>query len=239
MFNSLGDQISLSKKIELEIEQAIREGRLESGERLPTENQLCQQFSVSRTAVREALSKLSARGLLYVRKGSGTYVNEISFEKAGQSLNLFFELSTAPDLVMDTINTRVILEPDIAAFAATVRTDENVSLLEANMKRMIDCAIGDLENEALIDNEFHSEISQAANNQVIKLLMQPVYSLSAKYRKEVYVKRDTVAKEQHKEILIKHHQAVVDAIKDQDPVKARESMLIHLNVAKSNYLKLK
>jgi len=202
-----------------------------------TENELCEQFSVSRTAVREAISMLSARGLLSVKKGSGTYVNEISFDRARKSLDLFFELSTAPDLALDTISARQMIEPGVAAYAATVRTEAHVKILAANMKKMIACPLGDLEKEAELDNEFHSEIIKATNNEVITLLMKPVYSLMPKYRKEVFVKTDEASLEQEKELLIQYHNAIFEAIKDQDPEKARRSMIEHLEKSKKNYLK--
>jgi len=236
-FTKVGGQVSLSKKIEIEIEKAIRKGQIPAGTRLPTENELCEQFSVSRTAIREAISKLSARGLLYVRKGSGTYVSEISFDRARHSLNLFFELSTAPDLTLDTINARLMMEPNIAAYAATVRTSKHVEILEANMDKMIACPLGDLEREAELDNEFHSEIIKSTNNEVVALLMRPVYSLMSKFRNEVFVKSDEHAIEKEKQILLDYHQSIFLGIKNQDPEKVRLSMTAHLKHTQANYLK--
>jgi len=203
-FTKVGGQVSLSKKIEIEIEKAIRKGQLP--------------------------------GLLYVRKGSGTYVSEISFDRARHSLNLFFELSTAPDLTLDTINARLLMEPNIAAYAATVRADKHVDILEANMEKMIACKVGDLEREAELDNEFHSEIIRSTDNEVVALLMSPVYSLISKFRKDIFVKNDEIAIEKEKEILIGYHQSIFEAIRDQDPDSARRNMTAHLEHSRKNYL---
>jgi len=188
MFKSIKTNSSLSEKIEEVIEEAIRSGILKTGMKLPTEQELCQQFSVSRTAVREAIQKLSARGMIEVHKGSGTYVSEISMNQARQALDLFFELSTQNNLIADTIQARKMIEPNIAAHAAKVRTKQHIDLLSQNLEQLVACDLEDLEQEAELDNAFHSTIIQAADNSVLELLMYPVYTLIPKYRKLIFAK---------------------------------------------------
>ena len=57
-----------------ELRQAIEQGRLTPGERLPAERELAAQFGVGRSSVREALSVLHMSGVIAVRHGQGTYV---------------------------------------------------------------------------------------------------------------------------------------------------------------------
>ncbi|MDN5215216.1 FadR/GntR family transcriptional regulator [Fulvivirgaceae bacterium BMA12] len=236
MFKRIGDQLSLSDKIEVEIEDAIRHGRLSPGEKLPTESELCSQFSVSRTAVREAIGKLNARGLITVKKGSGIYVDEISYDRTRQALNLFFELSTMPDLAIQTIDARLIMEPQVAAFAARVRSSAHIDNLEENQAKMISCKIGDLEREAELDNEFHSEIIASTGNPVIALLMRPVYSLMPKYRQKVFAKSSKLIPTDEKEILIGFHGEILKSIKERNGQKAYDTMAAHLEHTKKNYL---
>ena len=70
----------LSYRIAANIEQAVRVKKFKIGEKLPTENEFCELFSMSRTTIRKALKNLSARGLVTIRKGSRVYVNELSLE---------------------------------------------------------------------------------------------------------------------------------------------------------------
>ena len=69
---------SLSKYVESEIEAAIRSRRFTPGSKLPSENLLCEQFGVSRTAIREAIRMLNARGMVDVYKGRGVFVSHVS-----------------------------------------------------------------------------------------------------------------------------------------------------------------
>ena len=68
IFQKIGNSYTLSQRIVQQIENLIREKKLLAGQKLPTEKELCENFSVSRTAIREALQVLSAKGLI---KGNG------------------------------------------------------------------------------------------------------------------------------------------------------------------------
>ena len=118
MFQPIGSKMTLSAQVEEALTKVIREGRILPGQKIPTESELCEQFKVSRTAVREAIKKLSARGIIEVKKGSGAYVSEISIKNASESLNLFFEMSSDTNLVPQTIQTRQLVEPMLASKAA-------------------------------------------------------------------------------------------------------------------------
>ena len=64
IFHKIGSKITLSQRIERTIETAIREKKILVGDKLPTEREMCESFGVSRTALREALRRMSARGLI-------------------------------------------------------------------------------------------------------------------------------------------------------------------------------
>ncbi|MFW5754222.1 MAG: FadR/GntR family transcriptional regulator, partial [Marinilabiliaceae bacterium] len=122
IFSKIGTTQTLSQKIERKIEEAIRQKKLMQGAKLPSEKELCELFGVSRTALREALRRLNARGLIEIRKGSGMYVSEIKIEDAIKSLNLYYDLSFDSNLISQIIEVRRILEPEISRLAARNRT---------------------------------------------------------------------------------------------------------------------
>ena len=78
MFKPVGNGELLSKKVASEIEKVIVTKKLKVGFKLPSELELCSQFGVSRTAVREALSMMNAKGLISIEKGRGIFVAEVS-----------------------------------------------------------------------------------------------------------------------------------------------------------------
>ncbi len=80
MFNSIEARVPIKQLIASEIEDAILTKKYLPGAKLPSENELCAQFNVSRTSVREALQVLSAHGLITVEKGKGIFVNRITSE---------------------------------------------------------------------------------------------------------------------------------------------------------------
>ncbi|MBN2354877.1 FadR family transcriptional regulator [candidate division KSB1 bacterium] len=71
-------------------------------------------FGVSRTAVREALRMLSARGLLHIRKGDGVYVNTFSTSHASKPMSLYLELQFDKDYILHLVHVRQTIEPFIA-----------------------------------------------------------------------------------------------------------------------------
>ena len=81
IFQKIGTTQTLSQKIERNIERAIREKKLPIGAKLPSERELCEMFAVSRTALREALRRLSARGLIEIKKGRIVIVDRQTLEK--------------------------------------------------------------------------------------------------------------------------------------------------------------
>ncbi|MCD4710582.1 MAG: GntR family transcriptional regulator [Bacteroidales bacterium] len=92
IFQNIGNKLTLSQRIERTLESEIREKKLVVGSKLPTEREMCESFGVSRTALREALRRLSARGLITIQKGSGMYVSEINIEDAIKTLDLYYDL---------------------------------------------------------------------------------------------------------------------------------------------------
>jgi len=150
-FQKIGSEKLLSGKIEESIELAIRKKQYLAGQKLPTEGELCKLFSVSRTVVREAFRRLSARGLVVIKQGSGAYVNELSSESAIGSINLFLELTDDGNLIFDIIRARQLFEPEIAGQAALNRTAGELEELAANLEEMKHSSTGDIESQTVID----------------------------------------------------------------------------------------
>ena len=237
MFEKIQDRKSLSQQIEEEISCAIRSGDFPPGRKLPTELEMCGIFNVSRTAVREAIKRLNARGVVEVRKGSGVYVTEISLKNASEVLNMFYELSSDKDLSLETIDARAAIEPALASYAAKMRTLEHIDVLRENIAETTKCPLRDKRAEAELDNQFHATILSISRNRVLGLMLSPLFSLIPKLKLDVYAKPLEGDLKKDKEILLEFHTGILEAIIDQDSSRAEWIMRQHLAETRTNYLK--
>jgi GntR family transcriptional repressor for pyruvate dehydrogenase complex len=237
MFTPLGSNKSITQQVEYELTEAIRAGKYLLGQKIPTEHELCEVFNVSRTSIREAVKKMSARGIVDVKRGSGIYVSEMSIKNTSEILNLFFELSTDKDIILQTINTRLILEPALASQAAIYRNQGHLELLKGNMIQMRKCPLEDNQREADLDNDFHRILLSIVNNKVLELLLSPIFNLTPKFKTAVYVKPIAGKLLKKKKIMLDHHENILQAIIQQDSDKAIEAMRNHIIETQINYTK--
>lgn len=230
IFKKIGSTSTLSQKIEKNIENAIRNKQLLAGQKLPTEKELGEMFGVSRTALREALRRLHARGLINIRKGSGMYVSELSSTDALSSLNLYFELNFNQNLVLNIIKVRQSFEPKIAMMAAENRSEDDLNAIERTIDELKKISPDKKQEQGEIDNRFHVNIAKACQNPVVLLIMEPIYTLMPKIRNLVYAKMDIV-----KDTTLIYHNSIFEAIRDKDPQAAFERMQEHLVVTEENF----
>lgn len=223
IFQNIGSKLTLSLRIERTIEDAIREKKLAVGSKLPTEREMCESFGVSRTALREALRRLSARGLISIQKGSGMYVTEINIEDAIKTLDLYYDLRFDKNLLSQIIEVRRIFEPEIARLAAVNRTEVNLAELQENL---VEFELSDPDNtqkEADLDNKFHLIITKSTLNPIMQITMEPIYSLLPRMRNFIYGNIDG-----EKINTMKSHQALFGALQSKDGDKAYTIMQDHL-----------
>lgn len=232
IFQNIGNKLTLSQRIERTLESAIREKKLAVGSKLPTEREMCESFGVSRTALREALRRLSARGLISIQKGSGMYVSEINIEDAIDTLNLYYDLKFDKNLLSQIIEVRSIFEPEIAKLAAMNRTDKDLDVLRLNLAEFEKCDADNTQLEADLDNSFHLAISKASLNPIVQITMEPIYSLLPRMRNYIYGNIDG-----EKTHTLKFHRDLLDAIGKQDGDRAYSIMKKHLERTREIYNK--
>ena len=115
------EEKSLPQKISDGIIALILEENLKPGDRLPNETILSQRLDVGRSSLREAMKLLASRNIVTIRQGSGTYI-AASPGMVEDPLGFIF-IDNKQKLVQDLLEVRFLLEPSIAAMAAT-RADE-------------------------------------------------------------------------------------------------------------------
>jgi GntR family transcriptional repressor for pyruvate dehydrogenase complex len=231
IFQNIGNRLTLSQRIERTLENAIREKKLAVGSKLPTEREMCESFGVSRTALREALRRLSARGLISIQKGSGMYVSEINIQDAIDNLNLYYDLKFDEHLLEQIIEVRSLFEPEIAWLAAQNRSQKDLDELNRLYKEFESCDPDNTQREADLDNRFHLAIAKAAQNPIVQITMEPIYSLLPRMRNYIYGNIDG-----EKTHTLKFHKTLLDAIRKQDTDLAQQTMKEHLDRTREIYM---
>ncbi len=235
IFSKIGTTQTLSQKIERKIEEAIRQKKLIQGAKLPSEKELCELFGVSRTALREALRRLNARGLIEIRKGSGMYVSEIKIEDAIKSLNLYYDLSFDSNLISQIIEVRRILEPEISRLAARNRTSDDVRILNENIRELENCDPDNTQQEVDTINKFHMNLAKATGNPIIIISLEPIYSLLPRMRNFIYANV-----EGEKEFTMAAQKKILAAVEINDEETAyneTEKLVIRNHEVYERYLK--
>lgn len=160
---------SLYHEIVGQIEDMIMSEQLQPGERLPTERSLAEMFDVSRTTVRQALAALEAKGLIQSHIGSGTYARPRSTEFAVARLAHILDSDRVR--LTEALEIRSLLEPAVARLAAQRATVTDISAIEFHLVAMEEAA----EDEATAcDSAFHLAIGQAAQNHIIRTVLDAV-----------------------------------------------------------------
>lgn len=233
IFKTIGSPRTLGQEIVKTIEENILNKRLLPGQKLPTEKELCELFGVSRTALREALQMLSAKGLVSIKKGSGIYVNDFSILDANQNTDLYLALNFDKDYALHLVHIRQTMEPENARLAAANRTDEHLALINQNLLEYSDKNIGS-ERHAILDLEFHKKIAEATDNPLISLMMNPLFNLMPKIKALIVdkVKHNIIQNPLH------YHSRIFECIKNRDESGAFAAMKEHLRIAETDTLML-
>ncbi|QXI47254.1 FadR family transcriptional regulator [Pseudomonas anuradhapurensis] len=209
--------------------QQILLGTFKPGDKLPSENTLVREHGVSRTVVREALSKLQASGLVEPRHGIGTFVME---RQVQAGLRIAAESAAN---VRDLLELRIGLEGQAAALAALRRDDGHL----ARMRQALDdyqdlAAAGDSCIEA--DRRFHLLIAEATGNLYFtEMLLQLGNGLIPRNRMAL-AERSGAKLARQAYLANLEHEAILNAIRRRDPDAARAAICLHLSNSRDRLL---
>lgn len=210
----------LYERIVSQIEQRIEAGDLKVGDQLPSERELAEQFAVSRTAVREAVKALRQKGLVEIRPGRGTFITNGTSDTIRNSLGMLMKIGATKGS-SSLVEVREILEPEIAALAATRITDEYVNAMQDAVDIM-ETALDDVDVFVEADLDFHLALAEGTQNPVIPILMDSIIDLLREQRKRIGLTKGGLQRGQV------HHKKILDAVKHRDAKTARQAMQNHL-----------
>ncbi|WP_238151281.1 FadR/GntR family transcriptional regulator [Kribbella sindirgiensis] len=206
---------SLSDRLTESILGIIRDGGLRPGDAIPSARELAKRFAITTPTVREALRKLEATGAVEFRHGSGTYV--------GPTINNVVLANPhrppiTKDSVLQLISARLVIEPAVAAQSALARRAENLERLEAAVTNALVPPGG----PAFALN-FHVELAAASGNPLLQEVLASLLKVRVREQQLIRALYDNRGRD-HEE-----HQAIVDAVRAQDAVRAEQLTRAHLD----------
>lgn len=203
---------------------SIREGRLQPGDKLPTEAEIMAQFDVSRTVVRESLSKLQASGLVETRHGIGTFV--LPPQESGNFRINAEDFATVAD-VISVLELRISLETEAAGLAARRRTPENLQAME-NALRAFNESISQDSDAVPPDFQFHMEVARSTGNRHFADLMTYLGTMIIPRTRVNTAHSAPEGRLNYLQRVNSEHESIYNAIRSQDAEAARAAMRTHL-----------
>jgi GntR family transcriptional regulator, transcriptional repressor for pyruvate dehydrogenase complex len=228
-----GRRGNLTEAVIGELLSRVEGGIYAPGQKLPTEQELCREFGVSRTVVREAVASLRLGGRLNSRQGLGVFVADQDQRRLAFTVSRIEDIRSA----MQILELRIGVELEAAALAAMRRTPEAIADITTAYDRLASMQTDDIDDEAQADFDFHLAIARATSNGHFPQFLQAVgrdisFDLRMKHGqsqqgRESYVKR-----------ISREHGAVLSAIMQGDAKAARTAMRRHLEESLVRYRRL-
>ena len=216
------------EKVAQQIRGLIRDGLLKPGDKLPPERELAETFQVSRSSLRDAIRSLEVMGLLEPRQGEGTIV--LDLDAAALVSPLSTMLQQKRELIGELLDLRRIIEPPLAARAATRATNEELALMEEILERQKEKVNrGELAVEE--DSEFHYAIASATKNSVIMKVVDVFMDLLRESRERSLQVEGRLQKS------FLGHKRILSAVRRHDAAGAEAAMRRHIEEIEGIVLK--
>jgi len=220
-------RVTVGEQVALQLAGMIRDGRWQPGDKLPSETELCAALTIGRSTLREALKSLAFIGMVRMRPGDGTYVEQTSPGLLERILAKGL-LKTEKDLA-DVCETRLVVETELAALAAERAQGADLDVL----RDLLEQSARSIRNEGRpfmeLDLEFHLAIATCAKNNVLRHLLSDIRGVLIEW----------ITKSQElpglRENALAQHKMIFETIRDRNPAKAREAMQAHLQTFQRAY----
>jgi GntR family transcriptional regulator, transcriptional repressor for pyruvate dehydrogenase complex len=210
-----------SDEVVQQIKALIFGGRLATGDPLPSEKDLTEQFGLSRITIRDALRVLESEGLIEIKVGArgGAFVAQPSAHRVSESLTNLLRLQRIT--IQELIEARLAVEPHVASLAAKRATPADIAAMELAVENAQAGRTAGDPRFMPHSIAFHIALAEAAKNQV---LLSTVNSIRTPFQ-EVLA---TLPADDMAERAIADHRQILDAIKTHDPERAQRLMHAHI-----------
>ncbi|MFP1625598.1 FadR/GntR family transcriptional regulator [Streptomyces sp. 5K101] len=224
MFPKVSGPVRLADQVAAMLSEEIESGRLAEGDKLPTEVELVRQLGVSRTVVREAVSRLRNAGLVEPRQGLGVFV----MPRRTRPLDLEAEAADTKSKVLQIVEVRRAMEGEAAHLAAARATPGDLARMRQALDA-IDAAVASGRDGVDEDLAFHQSIAESTGNTV---MVSTVRYLGEVLRSGIRVTRANEARRgDFIEAVRQEHHAILAAIEAGDGTAARTAARRHMKHA--------
>lgn len=224
----------VSHQIEGQLKEAIITNHYRAGDKLPSERELADMFSASRSSIREAIRSLERSGFVVVKKGvqGGAFVIQKGNSKP--MVDYLRDMMRLRQVSLEEIlQARLILEPEVAAEAALKATPEDIELLEEITRDQLKGF--DSENPVMQydrNPRFHRIIAEITGNQVFIIIMQILVEIHAFRMNQFKLDDNTMRRITHQ------HDGIIAALKKKDKELAFAEMKKHVLAVHKMHLEL-
>ncbi len=217
---SIGEVKKTSRSLQIVelFKNALAEGKFKIGDKLPPERELAEMMGAGRSSLREAISILSAYGIVEARQGEGTFITDKFVENVFDFLG-FTNVANIQNF-LDLMQMREVFEAGSVKHIIANLTAEDLDILEAYTERFENAATH--EEKAEFDVKFHEHLIQCTRNP----LLIRVYTMSLKL---LFALIDQLF--QHAEVqdsALDNHRAIIAALRTGDAEKSRNAIVTHL-----------
>lgn len=222
LFSTVADGRQAHEKIVVQIKDAVFDGKLKPGERLPSERELADIFGTSRVTVRSAILTLRNNGFITVRKGTGggTFVAEDLDE--GEITSLLRDIIKWKNIgIKDILEVRGILEPQIAYLAAVDPSHDRIRDIWTSIEELEESFASKSTFQSR-DENFHKALAAAAGNPLLSVFQASIVELLFKFISRIHWSRED------KLNITFHHRNIAEQIERKDPKAARKAMIEHI-----------
>ncbi|TGV81440.1 FadR family transcriptional regulator [Mesorhizobium sp. M00.F.Ca.ET.149.01.1.1] len=216
----------LSTLVASSISREIAQGRLKPGDQLPTEQALATTFGVSRNVVREAIARLRSEGRIWSQQGRGAFVADAANATV---LTIDYETLQRADSFRNLFELRGVLQVQIAALAASRRSDADIAAMEQALDGMRTAPYGSV---AWLKNDlgFHRAVAEATQN---PYMGQFLVFVSERVRESILAAGNQQKSDDMARTTLGEHERILAAIKAGDAKGASAAMTRHLAGAAS------
>jgi GntR family transcriptional regulator, transcriptional repressor for pyruvate dehydrogenase complex len=217
----LADRERLASHVFNHLTQQISSGAFDAGEALPSESALAEQYNVSKPVIREALTQLSAFGLLQISQGRPARVRGVNAAPLAE----FFRLAmiASGQGLREAVELRRALESQIAVLAAQRRLPEGLAAMAQALAGM-QANTGDVARWAESDCAFHLGLAQAAGNRLMLHLMEALTGPIRQTIEIISAQRDLSS---DRTATLARHRRIHRAVERGDVAAARAAMANH------------
>jgi GntR family transcriptional regulator, transcriptional repressor for pyruvate dehydrogenase complex len=219
------NKTNLYEQIANHLEQVILNPTIDIEPKLPSEQALAIQFSVSRTVIREALKLLKERGLIIQKNGDGSYITKPRTDTVSSAISRIIHMDKIDN--DDLHGIRIILEVAAARLAALNAKPEEIE----ELKKIVDS----MENRTLTfperikkDAEFHITLAKASRNELLTMFVETMTILLRDYMGKGVLLPGGI------EDGLMRHRRIIAALETGSPDQAEEAIREHLKVSRQN-----